>query len=83
MTEYDMQQQMVRWFDEEGLISDSTPNVAAQENAGNPHYHPSPAVHRAIGPDEILLLDLWGKMQGAWRGLCGHHLGRLHRQSRA
>jgi Xaa-Pro dipeptidase len=65
MTEYDLQKEMLRWFDEEGLISDSSPNVSAQENAGNPHYHPSPTVYRAIHADEILLLDLWGKTKDA------------------
>lgn len=61
LTEYDVQAAMIGWFKDEGLVSDATPNVSAQENAGNPHYHPSPEVHRAIRPDEILLLDLWGK----------------------
>lgn len=63
LTEYDVQKQMLAWFDEEGLISDSTPNVSAQENAGNPHYHPSAEVHRPINAEEILLLDLWGKLK--------------------
>ena len=36
---------------------------AGQENAGNPHYHPSQEVHRAIRPGEVLLLDLWGKLR--------------------
>jgi Xaa-Pro aminopeptidase len=53
---------MVRWFSEEGLISDSAPCVAAQENAGNPHYQPTREVHRSIQRNEILLLDLWGKL---------------------
>jgi Xaa-Pro aminopeptidase len=62
LTEFDVQSAMLEWFEEEGLVSDSTPNVSAQENAGNPHYHPSRDVHRAIRPNEILLLDLWGKL---------------------
>jgi Xaa-Pro aminopeptidase len=61
-TEFDLQQLMWQWFAEEGLISDSPPNVSAQENAGNPHYLPSEAHSRAIQADEILLLDLWGKL---------------------
>jgi Xaa-Pro aminopeptidase len=52
---------MVRAFGDEGLTSDSAPVVAARENAGNPHYLPTAAAHRAIGRDEVLLLDLWGK----------------------
>jgi Xaa-Pro aminopeptidase len=61
-TEYDLQQLMWTWFAEEGLVSDSAPNVSAQENAGNPHYLPGAATSRAIRADEILLLDLWGKL---------------------
>ena len=63
MTEYDLQQQMVRWFEDEGLTSDSAPVVAVGGNAGDPHYLPTAARNRAIAPDEILLLDLWGKQQ--------------------
>jgi Xaa-Pro dipeptidase len=61
-TEYDIQQLMAGWFQDEGLISDSPPIVAAQENAGNPHYMPTAAVSRGIRPGEIVLLDLWGKL---------------------
>ena len=63
MTEYDLQQEMWRWFAEEGLISDSAPNVSAQENAGNPHYLPTEQRSRPIRPNELLLLDLWGKLE--------------------
>jgi Xaa-Pro aminopeptidase len=62
LTEYELQQAMVKWFADEGLVSDSDPNVSAQENAGNPHYHPSATVHRTVRPNEILLIDLWGKL---------------------
>jgi Xaa-Pro aminopeptidase len=61
-TEFDLQQLMWQWFADEGLTSDSAPNVSAQENAGNPHYLPSAEHHRAIGRNELLLLDLWGKL---------------------
>jgi Xaa-Pro aminopeptidase len=44
------------------LIADNPPIVAAQENAGDPHYGPSKDVSRAIKPNEVLLLDLWGKL---------------------
>jgi Xaa-Pro aminopeptidase len=62
MTEFDLQQDMVRWFAEEGLVSDSAPVVALGANAGNPHYLPSADASRRIVPDEVLLLDLWGKL---------------------
>jgi Xaa-Pro aminopeptidase len=60
-TEFDLQQQMVGWFADEGLVSDSAPVVALGPNAGNPHYLPGQAGSRTIVPDEVLLLDLWGK----------------------
>ena len=78
-TEYDIQQLMAGWFREEGLVSDSDPNVSVAENAGNPHYLPTAAAHRPIGHDELVLLDLWGKLDrpGAvfaditWMGFTG------------
>jgi len=65
LTEFDVQEAMIAWMREEGLVSDDTPNVSAQENAGNPHYHPSREVHRPIRPGELLLIDVWGKMAEA------------------
>ncbi len=62
ITELDVQLEMVQAFRDEGLIADSAPVVGAQENAGNPHYLPTPAAHRTVGRDEVLLLDLWGKL---------------------
>lgn len=77
--EFDIQQSMVRWFEEEGLVTDSPPAVSAQENAGNPHYLPTAARSRSIGSDETVLLDLWGKRPEAgavfaditWMGFTG------------
>jgi Xaa-Pro aminopeptidase len=62
VNELDVQNAMVGWFKDEGLITDAPPVVAAQEDAGNPHYMPTPTKHRAIGDDEVVLLDLWGKL---------------------
>lgn len=62
-TEYDIQQKMVGWFNDEGLVADSAPCVSAQENAGNPHYLATAAEHRVIHQDELVLLDLWGKLR--------------------
>lgn len=79
LTEYDVQRTMLDSFDREGLVADHTPNVSAQENAGNPHYHPDQETHRVIRRGEIVLLDLWGKLDvpGAvfaditWMGFTG------------
>jgi Xaa-Pro aminopeptidase len=61
LTEHGLQQQMMHWFEDEGLESDSAPVVAVGENAGNPHYLPTADRSKPIGPDQVLLLDLWGK----------------------
>ena len=46
LDEFEVQTEMVAPFADEGLVSDSPPVVAAQENAGNPHYLPTAARHR-------------------------------------
>jgi Xaa-Pro aminopeptidase len=82
VTEFEVQQQMMRWFAAEGLLTQDEPNVSAQENSGNPHYCPTRERHRAINRDELVLLDLWGKLQGpdavfadiTWVGFTGRNL---------
>ena len=79
VTEIEVQDAMVEWFRQEGLVSDAPPNVSAQENAGNPHYQATAADHRAIRPNEGVLIDLWGKLPTAgavfaditWMGFTG------------
>jgi Xaa-Pro aminopeptidase len=81
-TEYDIQQLMAGWFRDEGLVSDSDPNVSAAENAGNPHYLPTNSISRLIAPEELVLLDLWAKIDrpGAvfaditWMGYTGRRV---------
>jgi Xaa-Pro aminopeptidase len=89
-TEYDVQQRMAGWFREEGLVTDSDPVVAAQENAGDPHYLPTAQRTRQIRPNELLLLDLWGKKKDdpravyadiTWVGFTGRTVP--HEMSRA
>jgi len=79
VSEIEVQEAMVDWFREEGLVAGSPPNVSAQENAGNPHYQATRAVHRAIRPNEGVLIDLWGKLAATgavyaditWMGFTG------------
>jgi Xaa-Pro aminopeptidase len=73
---------MAEWFREEGLVTDSDPNVSAEENAGNPHYLPTASGNRPIRANELVLLDLWGKLDrpGAvfaditWMGYTGRQV---------
>ena len=62
LTEYAVQQVMTEWFADAGLITDCPPVVAAQESSGNPHYLPTAEDHRPIGRGQVVLLDLWGKL---------------------
>jgi Xaa-Pro aminopeptidase len=81
-SEYDIQQIMARWFEEEGLVSDAAPNVSAAENSGNPHYLPTESASRRIESGDLVLLDLWGKLDRAgavfaditWVGYAGAHV---------
>jgi Xaa-Pro aminopeptidase len=61
-TEYDIQSLMHEWFAEEGLGHEPALNVSAEEHAGDPHYVPARERSRAIGSNELVLIDLWGKM---------------------
>jgi len=61
VNEFEVQQRMVGWYEELGLRVEQ-PNVSAQENAGNPHYMPPRDGSRSIRPNELVLIDLWGKL---------------------
>jgi Xaa-Pro aminopeptidase len=79
VTEIEVQDAMMQWFEDEELITRDPPTVAAQENAGNPHYTPTREQHRPIRRDELVLLDLWGRIPEdgavfadiAWVGFTG------------
>lgn len=81
-TEYEIQQLMVRLFEEEGLVTDSAPVVACGASAANPHYSPSPGADRTLGDDQVVVLDLWGKHRGrgtvfadiTWVAFTGSHV---------
>ena len=64
-TEFDIQAMMVDWFGEEGLVSDSAPVVAAAANSADPHYLPTATRSRSIDPGDVLLFDLWGRLDEA------------------
>lgn len=60
-SEFEVQQQMMEWFESEGLITDCPPVVAAGANGGDPHYLPTVDRCRQIEPGDPVLIDLWGK----------------------
>lgn len=86
-TEYDIQQFMVRRFEEEDMTSDDDPPiVAVNSNSAMPHYGPTAARHTPIGRGDFVLLDVWAKLKkpGAvyadqtWTGFVGESVPEEH-----
>ncbi len=61
VAEHELQQRILDGFARAGLETDHGPDVAASENAANPHYAPSAAAPRLIQRGDLLLIDLWAK----------------------
>lgn len=78
LTESTLQREVVRAMEDAGMVLTTLPIVGFGPNAANPHYEPHPGHDRTLGPDEVVLLDLWGGMrEGAvfadqtWMGFSG------------
>lgn len=75
--EHELQQRILDAFERVGLVTDHGPDVAASENAANPHYMPSAARPRLVQHGDVLLVDLWAKEKGGiyadqtWMGSLG------------
>jgi Xaa-Pro dipeptidase len=61
-TEYDLQQWILREFGEAGIVREEGPDVAVNAHASDPHYAPAPGKAAPIREGDLLLLDVWGKM---------------------
>ncbi|MCI0628724.1 MAG: M24 family metallopeptidase [Acidobacteria bacterium] len=62
LTEYAAQQAMLEKFHHNGLTTFSPPIVAVNQNSGNPHYEPAESASAEIRRDDLLLVDLWAKL---------------------
>jgi Xaa-Pro aminopeptidase len=79
VTEWDIQQFIASRFREEGLFADHGPDVAVNANASNPHYDPKQDSASAIKNGDIVLIDMWAKLNQpdavyydiTWMGFCG------------
>lgn len=79
VTEYCVQQFIRKGFADAGLVTDHGPIVAVNANASNPHYEPTAACSAAIQHGDLLLIDLWAKLDKpdsvyydiTWTGYCG------------
>ena len=60
--EYEIQQFIAKRFEEEGMVFDEAPLVAIGKNASNPHYSPTKDIHSRIKEGDLVLIDMWAKM---------------------
>jgi Xaa-Pro dipeptidase len=63
ISEFIVQQDLLDKYRQHGLISFSPPIVAVNQNSGNPHYEPKKEGSRVIKSGDLLLIDLWAKLQ--------------------
>jgi len=82
LAEYELQQWIVEQFRTSGLVTAEPPIVAVQPNNGNPHYEPKQGISRPIRAGDLLLLDIWAKLDRpgsvyydiTWMGYLGHRV---------
>ncbi|HJQ31701.1 MAG TPA: M24 family metallopeptidase [Pyrinomonadaceae bacterium] len=87
VNEYEIQQFMVRRFEEENMTCDGDhPIVSVNANAASPHYQPNAEKFAPIKRGDFLLLDVWAKLKtpGAvyadqtWTGFVGDNPTEEH-----
>jgi Xaa-Pro aminopeptidase len=79
VTEWEIQQFILERFRQEGLFAGHGPDVAVNANASNPHYNPVREACAEIRRGDLVLIDLWAKLDRAdgvyyditWTGYCG------------
>ena len=86
LTEFDLQQWILKEFDAAGLMSEEGPDVAVGANASDPHYGPVQGKSAVIREGELLLLDVWAKQKSpgsvyydvTWIGFLGAKVPEEH-----
>lgn len=79
VTEYGIQQFMMRRFAEAGMVCDAPPIVAVNANSANAHYSPNSERFSPINKGDFVLLDVWAKLDQpssvyadlSWTGFVG------------
>ncbi|HLH01671.1 MAG TPA: M24 family metallopeptidase [Bryobacteraceae bacterium] len=79
VSEFDVQQFVRNRFTEEKLVTDHGPIVAVNQNISDPHYEPSAERNSPIRAGDLVLIDLWAKLDQphavyydvTWTGFCG------------
>ena len=82
ITEYHVQQEILRLFEENGVMADEAPDVAVNANSANPHYSPTREGCLPICAGDFVLLDVWAKQKKpgsvyfdiTWTGFVGEEV---------
>ncbi len=88
LTEYDVQQFIMKRFAESGLVTDDPPIVGTNEHPADPHFECTQANARPFKHSDTVLIDLWAKknVPGAifyditWVGYIGGEPPQLYRE---
>ena len=63
LTEYELKQWIQGGFEAAGMHTEEGPDVAVNAHASDPHYGPTAESAAPIRKDDLLLLDVWGKLK--------------------
>ena len=82
LTESQLQEWILEQFRANHLATAEPPIVAVQPNNGNPHYEPKAGSSRPIRAGDLLLLDIWAKLEQpgsvyydiTWMGYLGNRV---------
>ena len=85
-SEYEIQKFICDRFHEEGMVYDDPAIVAIGKNASDPHYGPSKEVSSPIRKGDLVLIDMWAKMDDpegvyadiTWMGYVGEEVPEVY-----
>ena len=85
-SEYEIQKFICDRFREEGMVYDDPAIVAIGKNASDPHYGPSKEVSSPIKKGDLVLIDMWAKMDDpegvyadiTWMGYVGEEVPEVY-----
>ncbi len=79
VSEYSVQQFLRDRYTATHMVTDHGPIVAVNANASDPHYEPSAERNKQIREGDLVLIDMWAKLDSpeavyydiTWTGYCG------------
>ncbi len=88
VTEYDVQQLIMKRFADHGLDPDHPPIIGVNEHSGDPHFEVSATNPSVIRRGDWVLIDLWARYPSqehifadiTWMGFCGPRVPDEHQR---